>query len=391
MVSTEYPPMQGGVGRYCKHLVDSLRKENLEVLVVSNEHGAGDFNGISPFANNSQVLFQILEEVKPELVHVQYEQGLYGTRLNPLDPRRTRTNIDLFYQECKVPIVSTFHSAYTFAQWMNLVVPLYYRKFGKIGKYLGFAYDYWTHLVNYRSFMHLNRKKIGPNRIGIVFSKYLERLIPGTRLIYHGSEPYVWPPPEKREARKYFSLPQETKIALASGFMTAMKGWDVIRKMKVPEGWKIVVNGSRNHYDIERHSIKFDNPGVIELQKGFLDNRQLSMLFYASDALILPYKVSSGSGVMFDGFAHHLPFVASNIGFFKEFSEMGLGILVERSPTEFSRGLLTLEKNLEIYNARVKEFSNSLKWKNVAKKHIALYNLVLSNSESSFLKKKTFL
>ena len=39
MVSTEYPPMQGGVGRYCKKLVDCLRKKDLEILVVSNEHG----------------------------------------------------------------------------------------------------------------------------------------------------------------------------------------------------------------------------------------------------------------------------------------------------------------------------------------------------------------
>lgn len=193
----------------------------------------------------------------------------------------------------------------------------------------------------------------------------------------------------KKDAREIFSLPQETKIALASGFMTAMKGWDIIRKMKVPAGWKIVVNGSRNHYDVERHSIRFDNPG--ELQKGFLDNRQLSLLFYSSDALILPYKVSSGSGVMFDGFAHHLPFLGSNIGFFKEFSEMGLGVLVDRCPSEFSRGLLTLEKNLEKYNAKVTEFSKSLKWKNVAKKHIELYNLELSNTVPSFLKKGTFL
>lgn len=216
MVSTEYPPMQGGVGRYCKHLVNSLRNENLEILVVSNEHGDGDFHGISPYADNSQILLRIVEEVKPDLVHVQYEQGLYGMSLNPLDPRRTRTNIDIFYHKCNVPIVSTFHSAYTFTQWMNLVVPLVNRKFGKVGKHLGFAYDYLTHLINYRSFMHLNRRKIGPNRAGVVFSKYLQSLIPGTHLIYHGSEPNVWPPPAKKDAREIFSLPQETKIALAS-------------------------------------------------------------------------------------------------------------------------------------------------------------------------------
>ena len=55
MVSTEYPPMQGGVGRYCKNLVNSLRKEDLELLIVCNERGEGDFSGISPYnTNNSE-------------------------------------------------------------------------------------------------------------------------------------------------------------------------------------------------------------------------------------------------------------------------------------------------------------------------------------------------
>jgi len=40
---------------------------------------------------------------------------------------------------------------------------------------------------------------------------------------------------------------------------------------------------------------------------------------YAADALILPYKVSSGSGVMFDGLAHGLPFVATDLGFLRIF------------------------------------------------------------------------
>ena len=33
------------------------------------------------------------------------------------------------------------------------------------------------------------------------------------------------------------------------------------------------------------------------------------MLFYASDAVVLPYKITSGSGVMFDALSHTVPFV----------------------------------------------------------------------------------
>lgn len=392
MVSTEYPPMKGGVGRYCRNLVDALRKNDLEVLVVCNEYGNGEFKGISPNnPNNSEVILRLVKDVSPDLVHVQYEQGLYGIHLDPLNPRRTTTNIESFYSKCRIPVVSTFHSAYTFKQWMNLTVPLVNKRFGKLGTYIGMIYDYWTHLINYKSFHLLSRRKVGPSRVGIVFSKYMADLIPGTHLIYHGSESHIWPPPDRNDARKIFSLPVESKIALASGFMTATKGWDVIRKMKVPEGWKVVVNSSRNHYNVERPAARIDNLGVIELEKGFLDDRQLSLLFYSSDALILPYKVSSGSGVMFDGLAHNLPFVASNIEFFKEFSEMGLGVLVNRSPSEFSRGLLTLEQKLEEYKRKVKEFSKNLTWKSIAEKHLTLYNFIISNPDMSVSKKNLFL
>ena len=390
MVSTEYPPMKGGVAHYSQKLVGSLRNEGLEVSVVCDEHGRGDFTGISPYnRHNSDVVIKAVKEFKPDVVHVQYEQGLYGLHLDPINPKRTGTTIESFYHDCKLPIVTTFHSAYTFTQWMRLIVPSSGR-FGRIGTFLRATYDYWTHLLNYSSFNTLNRGKIGPNRAGIVFSKYLQNLIPGSYLIYHGSEPSVPPPTDKSEVRKKFLLPEDANIALAVGFMTATKGWDMIKKMRVPNDWKIVINTSKNHYSKEGVKKKFENDGVIDLNRGFLDDGELSLLSYSADALILPYKVSSGSGVMFDGFAHGLPFISSDIPFFREFSDIGLGISVRRDPNQFSRALLALEQNLERYKNTVEIFRKKLLWQDIANKHIILYNLIVNNPNSSVLKKNMF-
>jgi glycosyltransferase involved in cell wall biosynthesis len=390
MVSTEYPPMKGGVAHYSQKLVGSLRNEGLEVSVVCNEHGNGDFTGISPYNHhNSDIVIKAVKEFKPDVVHVQYEQGLYGLHLDPINPKRTGTTIESFYHDCMLPIVTTFHSAYTFTQWMRLIVPSSGR-FGRIGTFLRAMYDYWTHLLNYSSFNTLNRGKIGPNRAGIVFSKYLQNLIPGSYLIYHGSEPSVPPPTDKSEVRKKFLLPEDANVALALGFMTATKGWDMIKKMRVPNDWKIVINTSKNHYSKEGVKKKFENDGVIDLNRGFLDDGELSLLLYSADALILPYKVSSGSGVMFDGFAHGLPFISSDIPFFREFSDIGLGISVRRDPNQFSRALLALEQNLERYKNTVEIFSKKLLWQDIANKHIILYNLIVNNPNSSVLKKNMF-
>lgn len=387
MISTEYSPMQGGVGRYCKKLVDSLKNEGIQVFVVCNEDGKGDYNGISPNnQDNSDVLLRIVKEVEPDVVHVQYEQGLYGIHLDPINPGKTHTNIESFYNECTVPMVTTFHSAYTFTQWMRLVVPLNNRIFGRLGSWIGVAYDCWTHLVNYGSFNSLNRQKIASNKAGVVFSKYLANIIPGSTLIYHGAEPSTSPPLNRNEARKMFSLPEHENIALAVGFMTATKGWDIIGKMKIPDGWKVVINTSRNHYGREKLKDKFENKGVINLNRGFLSDRDLSLLFYCADAMILPYKVSSGSGVMYDGLAHGLPFISSKLEFFKEFSEMKLGIMVNRDPVEFSNSLRELKVNYKQYKDAVLNFRKHLLWKEVAKKHILLYNSIIDHSSPPLLK-----
>ena len=377
MVSTEYPPMKGGVAHYSQKLVGSLRNEGLKVSVVCNEAGGGDYTGISPYnRHNSDVLIKAVEEFKPNVVHVQYEPGLYGIHLDPINPRRTNTNIESFYHDCTLPIVTTFHSAYTFEQWMRLIVPVSSGRFGRMGTFLRTMYDYWTHLLNYSSFNSLNRAKIGPNRAGIVFSKYLQNLIPGSYLIYHGSEPSVTCPVDKTEVRKKFLLPEDVNIALAVGFMTATKGWDIIKKMRVPNDWKIVINSSKNHYSKEKMKKRFENDGVIDLSRGFLDDRELSSLLYSADTLILPYRVSSASGVMFDGFAHGLPFISSKIEFFKEFSDMGLGKSVDRNPSDFSGALLELKGHYKKYKDAVSEFSKNLSWKEVGRKHIVLYESI---------------
>jgi glycosyltransferase involved in cell wall biosynthesis len=387
MISTEYPPMQGGVGRYCKKLVNSLESEGMQVFVVCNEDGKGNYNGISPNnQDNSKVLLKIANEVKPDVVHVQYEQGLYGIHLDPINPANTRTNIEPFYNECPFPIVTTFHSAYTFSQWMRLVVPLNNRILGRLGTLIRMAYDYWTHLLNYKSFNSLNRKKIGSNKAGVVFSKYLANIIPGSTLIYHGAEPGVMPPLDRNEARKMFSLPEHENIALAVGFMTATKGWDIIGKMKIPDGWKVVINTSQNHYGREKLKNGFENKGVINLNRGFLSDRDLSLLFYCADALLLPYKVSSGSGVMYDGLAHGLPFISSKLGFFKEFSDMKVGMRVNRNPVEFSNSLKVLEINYKQHRDAVLNLRKHLLWKEVAKKHILLYKSIIDNASPPLLK-----
>ena len=113
---------------------------------------------------------------------------------------------------------------------------------------------------------------------------------------------------------------------------------------------------------------------TIYLHMGFLSEDKLSMLFFACDAILLPYRITSGSGVMFDALAHGLPFVASDLEFFKEFAEMGLGVVAKRTPRGFADALRELGRNYDDYAARVERFKSQLGWARIAQEHIRIYN-----------------
>jgi glycosyltransferase involved in cell wall biosynthesis len=385
MISTEYPPMKGGVGRYTKNLVTSLRNIGIDVYVGCNEKGAGDFLGLEPNnKHNSDVLLGIVDKLHPDIVHVQYEQGLYGLSLGVVNPTNTSTNIDYFYSKCQIPIVTTFHSAYTFRQWMKLIVPIRKKETdNKFHIYACMLFDYWKHLINYQSFNNLNKQKIAKSRAGIVFSHYLSKLIGGgCNVIYHGAASPLSYGITKAEARSRLSLlpySGNKKVALALGFLTATKGWDILEKMDVPDEWVIVLNSSKNHYSKELTKLNIrNNKKIINMQKDYLSEEELSLLFCAADAVILPYKACSGSGVMFDALGHGLPFVASNLRFFKEFSTQNFGITVrKRDPNEFSRALDTLGRKYSTYKQAVDRFKKKLDWESVAQEHAKIYMKVM--------------
>jgi glycosyltransferase involved in cell wall biosynthesis len=433
MVSTEYPPMYGGVGRYTYNLTRALRKLGHTVYVVCNDDGKeGNFFGLSSSfdKDNSGLLLDIVNKVKPDIVHIQFEHGLYGLKLSSLNPRNTYTNIDSFYDICKIPIVTTFHSAYTFKQWMNIISPLDLKSNSNNNnlqnqvKYLSkYILQYWKFIINYKSFHDLNNEKLVKSKKGIVFSDYMKNRIIGKKrkgsngfannksdvddddddddrkniVIYHGAEPSLSPFPNiKEKARAKFGIyldnddnkiKRKRRIALALGFKTSTKGWDILNEIDIPENWLIIVNSSKNHFNTENYKpkkiINKNFTRIIDLQRDFLSDIDLSLLFYASDVVLLPYKVSSGSGVMFDALAHGLPFIATDLEFFKEYAKKGLGITVKRDPEEFKKALIDLEVNYEYYCNSVNRFKLSLNWKNIADYHSNVYNSILVDTKSS--------
>jgi hypothetical protein len=90
---------------------------------------------------------------------------------------------------------------------------------------------------------------------------------------------------------------------------------------------------------------------------------------------------------MFDALAHGLPFIASDLRFFKEFADMGLGIVCKRTTQSFERSISTLALQYDEYKRTVVQFRSKLRWSNIANKHIEFFSGLISqynnNSESA--------
>jgi hypothetical protein len=92
---------------------------------------------------------------------------------------------------------------------------------------------------------------------------------------------------------------------------------------------------------------------------------------------------------MFDGLAHGLPFIASDLEFFREFSSMGLGITVKRTGRAFANALIELDGNYLAYLKAVESFKTKIKWDYVASMHTQLYENIIRNISARALQNES--
>jgi len=428
VVSGEYPPMKGGVGRYTFNLVHALAKEsNIDVSVAISSPAAAASVPPPPTAHattattgaaarpksnkvtvypgivrkgdkqNSDHLFQLVSETNPDIVNIQYERGLYEvdtTIRHTLWRLVHGSTLDRFYRKCPVPIVSTLHTVFPEEEYRSYVKDRALRKEGRFGFLpmpLRAAIRRWVMEQRYHLLLEVVRLSDGIISPARTIKDVLKR---GT-VIYHGAEPNIEVSSsasstandkkqrqlQQQKFRKELGLPSEKMLLLAFGYAGSYKGFDVLGSLRLPDGWSLVVKqtkherGSEKPIDVRKNE---DNSNVISLHLGYLDDSTLSKLFFACDAIIFPYKVVSVSGVMFDALAHGLPFIASNLRFFKEFADMGLGIACNRDMQSFEQAIGNLAMEYDEYKTRVEQFRSNLRWSNVAQKHFEFFLELIS-------------
>jgi glycosyltransferase involved in cell wall biosynthesis len=419
VVSGEYPPMKGGVGRYTFNLVHALHKKpDVEVSIAigaddaatltsdpsqdtNNDVAITTYRGTIRKGDkrNSDRILHIVSEIKPDVVNIQYERGLYevDTTIRHTFWRLVHgSTLDRFYKTCPVPTVSTLHTVFPQDEYSAYIKDRALRKEGRFGflpQPLRAAIRRWVMKQRYDLLLQVVNQSYGV----ISPARTVQEVVRRGTVIYHGAEPSIefsstsssLMNDKKKEFRKTFGLPVDKMLLLAFGFAGSYKGFDVLDGLGLPNGWCLAIKQTKHERGFER-PIEFgknNGDNVISLNLGYLDETTMSKLFFACDAIIFPYKIVSISGVMFDALAHGLPFIASDLRFFKEFADMGLGIVCKRTTQSFERSISNLALGYDEYKKTVEHFRSKLRWSNIANKHIEFFSGLISqynnNSESA--------
>ena len=396
IVTGEYPPMKGGVGRYTFNLVEALKKKkNSEIFIAmgpSNDMSPRSSNNSECYSKNeiyydivkkgdqrnSDRLMNLTEKLKPDIVNIQYERGLYeiDTSLRHMIRRLLYgSTLDKFYKLCKVPTVSTLHTVLPYKEYQQYIKELARKKEGRFAALPTPLRAFIRRMVLERRYeLLLEIVQLSGEIISL--AKTNQTLVKRGTVIYHGAEPNPSVSADKKQVyRKELGLPENKRLLLAFGYVGSYKGFDLLNDLNLPNEWLLVIKQNKHERGIEKPQII---KNAFNLHLGYLDDESLSKLFFASDAIIFPYRVVSISGVLFDALAHGLPFIASDLSFFQEFSQMGLGITCSRNSESFSEAIKTLASNYEKYQNNIHKFNPNLKWDNIADNYINCYSKLLS-------------
>ncbi len=176
------------------------------------------------------------------------------------------------------------------------------------------------------------------------------------------------------EARKKLGVPDDRKVALFFGFIRDYKGLDLLidAMAKLPADHTLVIAGepygdmAKYHAAIARNGLK---DRVIDHIR-YISDQEVPLFFSAADAVVLPYKSATQSGITAIAYHFGTPVIATDVGGLKESVEHDrTGLLVDRPDAAAIAGAIAqfhAGGRAGAYRLRIAELRSELSWKRFA-------------------------
>jgi glycosyltransferase involved in cell wall biosynthesis len=366
---TSWSPRHCGIATYSSELVGALRTNGHHVDIICHtdeEYGGHREEGVYPVINTDdpgwdENVYSTIQQIKPDVVHIQHEYGLYLTHGDY--GGRILTLLFRLKLE-KIPSAMTYHSIYTSLDRPEAIFT-----------------DASLRLLD-SAIVHAEVQKL--------FLPYNLDWIPhNVHVISHGAKEVVPDP----LAKERFGLVGK-KVALCIGwfepnkrFEDVVEIWPEVMQDAGEQAILLIAGDARPGSDT---GIKYkeqllraieESPAKDHIKTilGAFDPDTYDSIVSASDFVVLPYKHASQSGNLAHSFALNKPAIVSSLeGLKAEIEASGAGIAVPVDDLKELRKaitiLLTSDLMLETYSEHARGYvTNFIVWKNVARKHTLVY------------------
>ncbi len=328
-----FPPFRGGIAQFSTALVKELRKE----------HEVDAFNFTRQY---------------PDLLFPGTSQYRSGTDSNGVDAMRVLDSIGPWtWGRTAARMAANRPEVAVLRYWMPFFAPAMgtvARKLRRNGvpvvSIVDNAVPHEKHVYDKpltRWFLEQNDALValsGPVRDDIL------DLCPGARvhLLFHPLYDHFGAPEPRARARQALGLPADARVLLFFGLIRDYKGLDLLIEAfgKLSSGHHLVIAGEPYGDFGPYRELIAQNPNRqhIHLHTRFIGDKEVPRFFSAADAVVLPYRTATQSGITAVAYHFGVPVVATDVGGLGDTVRNGsTGVLLRGgSPDEVAHGIHAL-------------------------------------------------
>lgn len=353
-----FPPYRGGIAQFSTALVRELRKgHDVEAFTFTRQYPDLLFPGTS-----------------------QYDAGgvddIGAVRMldsiNPLSWKRTSRRM----LEAKPEVAVLRYWMPFFAPAMGSVAATLRKNGVKVVTIVDNALPHEPHLHDRPLTRWFLRRSDGFIAMTEAVQQDILALCPQAKvkLMPHPLYDHFGEPVPRAEARRKLGLPEEARVLLFFGLIRDYKGLDLLIEAfgKLDERYHLVIAGEPYGDFGEYKQLIEASPqrGHIHLHTRFIADVEVPSFFCAADAVVLPYRSATQSGITAIAYHFGVPVIATDVGGLKEALNDGrTGILVpEVSASAIAAGVKEFfDGDPSVLRTNIAALREELSWDRFAK------------------------